>query len=136
MISERLTDQAFETLENNECENGDVINPFNKVVNKSGVSPVITTRPEGMKTAVLPVEKKNLKPKIRRLTPRECGRLMSVSDDDITKMESVNSNSELYRQFGDSICVNVMCDMFSQMKIKGVKPWNTITDEEKELWTR
>ena len=52
---ERFYKQAFETLKENECEVGDTIDAFNKKVNKSGVSPTLTTRPEGFKTAILPV---------------------------------------------------------------------------------
>ncbi|MBD5442113.1 MAG: hypothetical protein HDR34_01700 [Treponema sp.] len=59
--------------------------------------------------------------RIRKLTPRECGRLMGVDDSDIDKMEAVNSNSQLYRQFGNSIVVDVMCAMFRNLNIKGVR---------------
>lgn len=52
---ERFYKQAFETLKENECEVGDTIDAFNKKVNKSGVCPTLTTRPEGCKTAILPV---------------------------------------------------------------------------------
>lgn len=52
---ERFYRQAFETLKENECEVGDTIDAFNKKVNKSGVCPTLTTRPEGFKTAILPV---------------------------------------------------------------------------------
>lgn len=52
---ERFYKQAFETLKENECEVGDTIDAFNKRVNKSGVCPTLTTRPEGFKTAILPV---------------------------------------------------------------------------------
>ena len=52
---ERFYKQAFETLKENECEEGDTIDAFNKKVNKSGVCPTLTTRPEGFKTAILPV---------------------------------------------------------------------------------
>lgn len=52
---ERFYKQAFETLKKNECEVGDTIDAFNKKVNKSGVCPTLTTRPEGFKTAILPV---------------------------------------------------------------------------------
>lgn len=60
--------------------------------------------------------------RIRKLTPRECGRLMGVSDDDITKMAAVNSNTQLYKQFGNSIVVDVMVAMFRNLGIeqKGV----------------
>ena len=52
---ERFYKQAFETLKENECEVGDTIDAFNKKVNKTGVCPTLTTRPEGFKTAILPV---------------------------------------------------------------------------------
>lgn len=52
---ERFYKQAFETLKENECKIGDTIDAFNKKVNKSGVCPTLTTRPEGFKTAILPV---------------------------------------------------------------------------------
>lgn len=52
---ERFYKQAFETLKENECKVGDTIDAFNKKVNKSGVCPTLTTRPEGFKTAILPV---------------------------------------------------------------------------------
>ena len=56
--------------------------------------------------------------RIRKLTPRECGRLMGVSDEDISKMEAVNSNTQLYKQFGNSIVVDVMCEMFKNLNIE------------------
>lgn len=56
--------------------------------------------------------------RIRKLTPRECGRLMGVSDEDISKMAAVNSNTQLYKQFGNSIVVNVMCAMFRNLNIE------------------
>lgn len=49
----RLYDQAYQTAQENECEDGDTIDAFNKKVNKSGISPTVTTRPEGFKTAIL-----------------------------------------------------------------------------------
>lgn len=56
--------------------------------------------------------------RIRKLTPRECGRLMGVSDEDIDKMTAVNSDSQLYKQFGNSIVVDIMCAMFKNLNIK------------------
>lgn len=55
--------------------------------------------------------------RIRKLTPKECGRLMGVSDEDIDKMAAVNSNTQLYKQFGNSIVVDVMCEMFKNLNI-------------------
>lgn len=56
--------------------------------------------------------------RIRKLTPRECGRLIGVSDEDIDKMAAVNSDTQLYKQFGNSIVVDVMCEMFKNLNIK------------------
>lgn len=62
-------------------------------------------------------ESEKLQHSIRKLTPRECGRLMGVSDEDIDKMAAVNSNTQLYKQFGNSIVVDVMCAMFKNLNI-------------------
>lgn len=69
---------------------------------------------------------------IFKLTPRECGRLMGVYDEDIGKMKTVNSNTQMLKQFGNSIVVPVLMAIFSQMNIKGVKKWNDMTQEEVE----
>ena len=53
--AERFFKQAVETVLENECEVGDTVDAFNKKVNRSGVCPTITTRPEGFKTAILPI---------------------------------------------------------------------------------
>ena len=53
--------------------------------------------------------------RIRKLTPKECGRLMGVRDDDIDKMSVNQSNSSLFHCFGDSIVVDVLMAIFKQM---------------------
>ena len=55
MSNYRFYKQAFETLEKNDCKEFDIIKPFNFRVIKDGISPTITTRPEGLKTSVLVV---------------------------------------------------------------------------------
>ena len=57
VVEPRFFKQAFETIKRNPCEIGDTIDAFNQKVNNSGVSPTVTTRPEGFKTAVLVVDK-------------------------------------------------------------------------------
>lgn len=79
-------------------------------------------RQDNVSNTLTTVQKDNLlleKPqyRIRKLTPRECGRLMGVSDEDIDKMAAVNSNTQLYKQFGNSIVVDVMCAMFKNLNI-------------------
>ena len=68
--------------------------------------------------------------RIRNLTPLECYRLMAVSDSDAGKMLSANSNTQCYKQAGNSIVVTVLMAIFSQMNIAGVKPWNSMTEDE------
>lgn len=53
--------------------------------------------------------------RIRKLTPRECWRLMGFSDEDFDKAAAVNSNTQLYAQAGNSIVVNVLEAIFGQM---------------------
>lgn len=53
--------------------------------------------------------------RIRKLTPLECWRLMGFSDADFHKAEAVNSNSQLYKQAGNSIVKNVLMAIFGQM---------------------
>ena len=77
---------------------------------------------QGTSNCLTSVQKDNLllgepQYRIRKLTPRECGRLMGVSDEDINKMAAVNSNTQLYKQFGNSIVVDVMCAMFKNLNI-------------------
>lgn len=52
---------------------------------------------------------------IRRLTPKECWRLMGFSDEDFEKAAKANSDSQLYKQAGNSICVNVLEAIFRSL---------------------
>ena len=45
---------------------------------------------------------------IRKLTPRECFKLQGWTDDYFEKAEFVNSNSQLYKQAGNGVIVNVV----------------------------
>ena len=55
--------------------------------------------------------------RIRKLTPNECWRLMGFTDEDFHKAESVNSNTQLYKQAGNSIVVPVLEAIFRQMGV-------------------
>jgi DNA (cytosine-5)-methyltransferase 1 len=46
--------------------------------------------------------------RIRKLTPKEAWRLMGFDDSDFEKAAKVNSNAQLYKQAGNSIVVNVL----------------------------
>lgn len=51
----------------------------------------------------------------RRMTPRECGRLMGFSDRDIDKILEVSSDSQAYHQIGNSIYKNALVAIIGQM---------------------
>ena len=53
--------------------------------------------------------------RIRKLTPRETGRLMGVKDEDIDKILKNQSNSSAFHLFGDSICTSCLMALFSQL---------------------
>ena len=53
--------------------------------------------------------------RIRKLTPKECFRLMGFDDEDFEKAAQVNSNSQLYKQAGNSIVVNVLEAIFKNL---------------------
>jgi len=64
-------------------------------------------------TAFNPYYKSDLR--IRKLTPRECFRLMGVKDEDFDKVKKNQSDSSLYHLAGDSIVVNVLMAIFKEM---------------------
>ena len=188
---ERFFKQAIETLEENECNPGDIVDAFNKRINRSGCSPTLTTRPEGFKTAILPVVHVPINtcadgscqaltahlnketandctkferhspatgvleigighnpiskkfefdgfhdqpaptllatdykcPKcysdgirIRKLTPRECWRLMGVRDEQFDRLNGI-SKTQLYKMAGNSIVVDVLMAIFKNLLI-------------------
>lgn len=67
----------------------------------------------------LPEELRGKKFRIRKLTPRECFRLMGVDDADIDKMQASGlSNSAQYKLAGNSIVVDVLYHIFRKMFIE------------------
>lgn len=69
--------------------------------------------------------------RIRKLTAKECWRLMNFTDDDYEKAAAINSQTQLYKQAGNSIIVSCLMGIFSQLNIQGVKSWNDMSDEER-----
>ena len=53
--------------------------------------------------------------RIRRLTPRECWRLQGFPDSAFDKAQAVTSNSQLYKQAGNSVTVNVIAEIAKKM---------------------
>jgi DNA (cytosine-5)-methyltransferase 1 len=84
-------------------------NGMNGQVYKSeGISPTLTTnKGEGLKIQT--------GFKIRKLTPRECWRLQGFPDWAFEKAKEVNSDSQLYKQAGNSVTVNVIYEIAKRL---------------------
>lgn len=94
----------------------DIFNPYNETEIK-GIAPTLSTQC-GSKTSsatVLLKEELMSKLRIRKLTPKECWRLMGFDDEDFEKAQKVNSNTQLYKQAGNSIVVNVLEKILSNL---------------------
>lgn len=84
-----------------------------RVIDNGRIIPTLTT--QGDTIVIMSKNKEEFR--VRRLTPRECYRLMGVTDEDIDKMLAVNSETQCYKQAGNSIVVQVLEAIFSRMFI-------------------
>lgn len=110
-------------IENNLVEPYDVINhgytkhrfkniKANKdIVLSKNILPTLMTRPDELGVAVNSSQEKMQNTsglRIRKLTPKECWRLMGFDDEDFDKAAKVCTEAQLYKQAGNSIVVNVL----------------------------
>lgn len=104
-LCEKIIDNGF-------VEQGDMIrhsfindrnNNLSRKENENNISATLTTRPDTLGVVVQEQEKLE----IRKLTPLECWRLMGIDDQDYYKAEKVSSRSQLYKQAGNAIVVDV-----------------------------
>lgn len=85
---------------------------YNKGNVKKDVSPTITST-GGFERNNFALERDA---RIRKLTPRECWRLMAFTDEEFDKaQQSGVSNSQLYKQAGNSIVVSVLVEIFKKL---------------------
>jgi len=132
-MSRRSENIAFKVMPNGNIRAYQADKP-----DKSGVSELQLTNPENESPTViigntikvienmadknaieLPSELKGKKFRIRKLTPRECFRLMGVDDKDIDKIQAAGvSNSAQYKLAGNSIVVDVLFHIFRKMFVE------------------
>ena len=80
-------------------------------------------RDDGVSNTLTTVQKDNLllqktkpKPRIRKLTPLECWRLMGFEDSDFYQAQDAGiSNSQAYKQAGNSIVTTVLCGIYENL---------------------
>jgi len=110
--------QAVEIKDNvvqlNPSKESGGVQPYqqNRVYDIDGVSPALMANLVGDRSHNINT------PRIRRLTPLECWRLQGFSDEDLRKAQKVCSNSQLYKQAGNSITVDVMVEIFKKIYLK------------------
>lgn len=81
-------------------------------ISTNGIVPTLTSA-MGQGGGHIPMHNYDLR--IRKLTPKECWRLMGFDDEDFKKAVEVNSNCQLYKQAGNSIVVNVLEKIFKNL---------------------
>jgi DNA (cytosine-5)-methyltransferase 1 len=86
-----------------------------RVYSASGISPTLDTCMGGNRMPKILEDGL----RIRRLSAKECWRLMDFSDEDYAKAVKTGvSNTQLYKQAGNSIAVNVLVKIFEMSFIK------------------
>lgn len=84
-------------------EKDGVYDKAERVYDEKGLAPTLTQQQEKIKKDF----------SIRKITPKECWRLMGFSDEDFEKAANIpTSNTQLYKQAGNSIVVNVLEKIF------------------------
>ncbi|CKI52189.1 type II DNA modification methyltransferase [Streptococcus pneumoniae] len=90
-----------------------------EVYQADGLAPTLTTnKGEGQKIAINSYHENNHLSdgfRIRKLTPKECWRLQGFPDWTFDKAQEVNSNSQLYKQAGNSMTVNVIAAIAKEL---------------------
>ena len=108
--SDNLTERSTEMAKVGQISNEG--SQCGSVYSDNGNSPTLTAGTHGDANSKVYTEYR-----IRKLTPKECWRLMDFSDADFHKAEKVNSNTQLYKQAGNSIVVNVLVAILGQLFI-------------------
>lgn len=90
-----------------------------RIYGRNGVSPTLSTMNGGNRQPKI-IEGKfasdNIESfELRKLTPLECWRLMGVNDFDYAKVSDVMSDTQLYKQAGNAIVVDVLVEIFKNL---------------------
>jgi len=82
-----------------------------RVYSPDGVCPTLTTMTGGHRQPKIYLGEKG----VRKLTPKECWKIMGFSDEVYSKVEGRLSNTQLYKQAGNTICVPCLSAIFKQL---------------------
>ena len=82
-----------------------------RVYSPDGVCPTLTTMTGGHRQPKIWTKEDG----VRKLTPRECWRLMGFSNENFDKVEGKLSNTQLYKQAGNTICLPCLEAIFKEL---------------------
>ena len=82
-----------------------------RVIDEGKTAPTVETSP-----GIGYVEEDGKRIKVRKLTPRECFRLQGFPDEYFERAAAVCSDSQLYKQAGNSVTVNVIYEFAKRFK--------------------
>ena len=108
--------QAIEVIQLNKSKESGGAQPYqqNRLYDINGLSPVLSAELGGNRSHNINTKK------IRRLTPLECWRLQGFRDEDFFSVKDV-SDTQLYKQAGNSITVNVLMELFKKIYVNDNK---------------
>ena len=128
MVLEMMEVKIIGQMDNTNDHTFEIVN---RVYDKNQLSPTITTCAGGGRQPKIIEETKQkdnlileskIHYRIRKITPRECWRLMGYTDADFDSAQEAGvSNSQLYKQAGNAIVKQVLMAIFKQMNIKSIK---------------
>ena len=100
------------------------------IYDSKGLSITLTSQGGGIgaNTGLYVVPANGAGKRIRRLTPRECFRLQGFPDEAYEKAAEVNSNSQLYKQAGNSVTVNTIYEIAK--RLEGENAHKTSKDDD------
>ena len=104
------TDEFDESIITFEVKDG-VYDKSNRCYHVNGIAPTLTAASGNEKI----FEPNNIKWRIRKLTPKECWRLMGFTDEDHDRASQYVSASALYKQAGNSICTCCLVAIFNAL---------------------
>tara|TARA_R110002153_G_scaffold61327_3_gene165527 strand:- start:2918 stop:4003 length:1086 start_codon:yes stop_codon:yes gene_type:complete len=106
--------QAIEVKQLNPSKESGGKQPYqqNRVYDVNGLSPALVSELGGERSHNINTSR------IRRLTPLECWRLQGFTDEEFYKAQKVNSDTQLYKQAGNSITVDVMTEILRKIYLK------------------
>lgn len=82
-----------------------------RVYSPDGLAPCLNTMQGGQREPKVLIDGR-----VRKLTPRECWRLQGFPDWAFDRAQKVNSNSQLYKQAGNSVTINVIEEIAKRLK--------------------